>query len=254
MEVFRIFYDHLSPCKLSSNLQMKMMECRQHFNSEHKLDKMATMKTWGLASFQGYIASCITLHPSNMIEYNIPTSERATILFSHTSMEDIPMEEVSDQNLRFPWETAPQKKDLSEVYSATWNTVFAHVNRNKPPRNLGDCRIVYSSYCASQILQQYELEDLEAVRALLGDWVRSIARLDPEQGAILGETIGIESLNRQDFVDAANSIIVARSTMDVGTEPSQCFLEYCQIPDCSEPLLWTDNLYKACCSGGHVWS
>ncbi|MCJ1249290.1 hypothetical protein MMC30_006513 [Trapelia coarctata] len=253
MEVFRIFYDHLSPCKESSNLQMKLSECRQQFMSEHKLNKMATMKTWGLASFQSYIASCITLHPSNMIEYNIPTSEKATIVFSHVSMEDVPMEQFNDQNLRFPWEMAPQIKHLSEVYSATWDTVFVHVNRKQPPKNFWNCRIVYSSYCASRIWRQYEPEDLEAVRALLGTWARSIARLNLGQGAILDGTIGIESLNRQEFVEAANSIIRARSTVDVGTS-SQFLLEYCQIAGCFEPLLWTEDLYKTRCDDGHVWN
>lgn len=253
MEVSRIFFDHLSPCKGSSNLQMKMSECRQHFMSEHKLDKLATMKTWGLASFRSYIASCITLHPSNMIEYNIPTSEKASVVFSRASMEDVPMEQINDQDLHFPWETAPQVKRLSEVYSATWDTVFAHVNRKQPPKNLWNCRIVYSSYCASRIWRQYEPEDLEAVRALLSTWALSIARLDPGQGAILNETIGIESLDRQEFVEAANSIVRARGTVDEGTR-SQFLLECCQIPGCFEPLLWTESIYKARCGEGHVWS
>lgn len=249
-----IFYDHLSPCEQSSKLQMRMSECRQQFMLEHKIANMATMKTWGLTVFGSYIATCISIHPSNMIEYNIPTSERAIIVFSHASQEDASLERVDDVNLRFPWEAESLIKDLSKVYAATWKTVLTRVNAQKPPRNLWNCRIVYSYYCASRIWRQYHREDLESVRAMLGTWARSAARMDLAQGSILEETIGIDSLSREGFVEAANSIIRAKSTMDVGILSSQCLLEYCQISECFEPILWTDNLYKARCDAGHVWS
>lgn len=247
-------YDRLSPCEQSFNLQLRMSECRQQFMSEHKLDKIPTMKTWGLAVFQSYVATCISTHPSNMIEYNIPTSERATIVFSHASQEDCPMERINDRDLHFPWEAEPQIKDISQVYSATWDTIFAHLNRNTPPKDLRDCRIVYSTYCASRIWRQSEPEDLESVKAVLHIWARSIAELDPEQGAILAETIDIDCLSPDEFIEAANSISRARSAMAMGASSSQHLLDYCEIPECSEPLLWTDNLYKARCAGGHIWS
>jgi len=263
MEMFRferlrnadgVFYDHLSPCKHSSNLQLRLSECRQQFMSEHKLDKMAIVKTWGLAVFQSYIATCISTHPSNMIEYNISTSERAAIVFSHASLEDCIMDQTYDRNLRFPWEAEPQTKDISKVYSAIWDTVFAHLSSNRPQKNLWNCRIVYSTYCASRIWRQYEPDDQESVRAVLHTWAHLAAEKDPEQGAILAETIDIEVSRPEEFVEAANSIIRARSVMDVEASSSQRLLDHCEISECSESLLWTDNSYKARCGGGHLWS
>lgn len=250
-----IFYDHFSPCKQSSNLQLRLSECRQQYMSENKLDKLATMKTWGLAVFQSNIATCISMHPSNMIEYNIPTSERATVVFSHASLEDCLLDRINnDRSLRFPWEADPQTKDISKVYSGTWDTVFAVLSSKRPPKDLRNCRIVYSTYCASRIWRQYEPDDLEFVKNILHAWVRSITEQDPEQGAILAETIDIEVLIPNEFVEAANSIISARSVVDTEASPSLRLLDRCEIFECSEPLLWTDHLYKARCGGGHLWS
>ena len=73
-----------------SNLKKKMDRCRRDFAIDKKLGHLTSMKTWGLASHNDILASIISLHPSEMVEYTTTAQERSTIVFSYASLEDTP--------------------------------------------------------------------------------------------------------------------------------------------------------------------
>jgi Transcription factor IIIC subunit delta N-term len=64
------------------NLDKKIEEARIEFDSNHSLDGNSRVLKWGFASSDSQDAACITLHPSDMVEYTIASMEKCTLLFA----------------------------------------------------------------------------------------------------------------------------------------------------------------------------
>lgn len=52
------------------------------FDSAHTLDGNSVVRKWGFASSGIQDAACITIHPSDMVEYTTGSMERCTLLFA----------------------------------------------------------------------------------------------------------------------------------------------------------------------------
>jgi Transcription factor IIIC subunit delta N-term len=63
-------------------LEKKIEEARTEFDTAHGLYGNSITRKWGYASSKNQDAVCITLHPSDMVEYTTASMERSTILFA----------------------------------------------------------------------------------------------------------------------------------------------------------------------------
>ena len=215
---------------------------------------MTTIKTWGISSFGQYVASCITLHPSDRVEYNVPSLERSFIIFSHVSAEDGTESQTGDADLYFPWETPPRLKELSIVHGEIWSNIYRRLEACTIHTSLLSYRILYASYCASLMWQGFDRKRLEQVKSALRPFSLSDKEMCLEHEVKADKTFVAEPSDGQQSAEAVNAIVQHRSEAEFDTPSAQCLLEYCQIPECSKPLFWTSNLYRARCNAGHLWS
>ena len=63
-------------------LKKIIMDARKEFDSNHSLDGNSIVREWGFASSDAHYAACITLHPSDMVEYTTASLEKCTVLFA----------------------------------------------------------------------------------------------------------------------------------------------------------------------------
>lgn len=64
------------------DLRKKMEEARMEFDSKHSLGGNSIIREWGFASSDTHHAACITIHPSDMVEYTTASLERCTLVFA----------------------------------------------------------------------------------------------------------------------------------------------------------------------------
>lgn len=58
-----------------------MERYRQRYNIQYELGDMTVARTWGLASFRGWLAVAFTMHPGDVLEYTIRAEENTVVLF-----------------------------------------------------------------------------------------------------------------------------------------------------------------------------
>ena len=236
------------PCKvavLSPALHLRIVDCQKSFSEEHKITSRT--KEWGsTSSFKnGYTAVCITLHPANLVEYTIPSAERAIILFDH------PVEDT-DRNAysKFPWERKPLCIQPATAHYNVWRKI-QDISFHKHTRSLMDSRLVYLAFCASLLWKKYiGSEDVEQAKASLR-LIQETASFEQELNS-LADLSGT-ALDPKTSLETLNTLIQKRSTIEVDQPPTQRLLEYCRISGCNELLLW-NGLSRARCKRGHTWS
>ena len=242
------------------NLQMRRSDCRLQFAKEHNLGKMTSIKTWGLANLGAYIAACVTVHPSTMVEYSMPSAERSTILFGHASSlkdertdEDKDNDEYEDEKLFFPWESGPKLRDPLAAHAAPWSMILGAITGPVLCHSILSCRLLYSSFCIRLMLGIGESTMRAPMIAALDTLAKSLkTSLSTEIESL--DSFEIVSRDQEKIVEVVNSFVRTRSLLEAEIPINQRLLEYCQISECSKPLLYTSNIYKTRCSVGHIWS
>ncbi|MCJ1404488.1 hypothetical protein MMC11_007714 [Xylographa trunciseda] len=218
------------------NLEKRQSECREQFAAEHNLGKMTSIKTWGLASLGAYIAACVTIHPSAMVEYSMSSSEKSTIIFGHAAtLREKRKGEDEDEKLVFPWELEPRLRDPPSAHATPWSMI------------LGDTT---SATLCRRVVEH-------AMKAPIITVLETLARSMKTNLHIEIESLGspeIASGDHAKIVELVNSFVKLRSVSEAETSSNQRLLEYCKIPECSRPLFCTSSMYKVRCSIGHIWN
>ncbi|MCJ1284681.1 hypothetical protein MMC26_004017 [Xylographa opegraphella] len=218
------------------NLQMRQSDFRLQFAKEHNLGRMTTIKTWGLASLGAYIAACVTVHPSTMVEYSMASTERSTILFGHASSlrdqgkdknenENEDEDEDEDENLFFPWESEPQLRDSLAAHAAPWSMILGGTTSPVLSRSILSCRLLYSSFCVRLMLGSVEHTTKALIIAALRSLEKSLnTSLATEIESL--DSIEIASGEFMKIVDQVNSFVKTRSTLEAEIPANQRLLEY----------------------------
>ncbi|EZF36159.1 hypothetical protein H101_00346 [Trichophyton interdigitale H6] len=68
-------------------LRRNVEDFRDRFDLDYDLGGMSTARTWGLCSHRGWIATCATFHPTDMVQHTTSSQERTTIFFAPPSLE-----------------------------------------------------------------------------------------------------------------------------------------------------------------------
>ena len=130
----------LSPPTRSASIEVQVREQKRIYGAEHRLGLHVLSRTWGLASFQGLSALCITLHPSRSIEYSTATEEFAKVIFDSSN----PKQD------KFPWQN-PTKVDDSTGRQTILSTILNVTTLEIYDLSSFDLKIIYSAICASML-------------------------------------------------------------------------------------------------------
>ena len=221
---------------------------------EHNLGQMTSIKTWGIASLGAYIAACVTVHPSAMVEYSMPSLEKSTIIFGHAAtLGKESFDQVEDENLTFPWESETQLRAPPLAHAGPWSMILRDATSPVLYCSILSCRLLYSSFCVRLMLGATEDMMKGLTIAALHTLARSLNTSFCQEIECL-ESAELASSDRTRIVEMINSIVRLRSVSETETPSVHRLLEYCQIPECSSPLFYTSNIYRARCSMGHIWS
>ncbi|ORX94757.1 transcription factor IIIC subunit delta N-term-domain-containing protein [Clohesyomyces aquaticus] len=119
--------DRLSPAS-EPYWQSQLQESQAYFSANFDLAGTANPKTWGLSAspLGDFVASCFTMHPTDMIEYHTVSERRGTIAVSHLSSSSseliIPTGDVSTEGVLFTikkwWENNIEDDDEAEEAKA----------------------------------------------------------------------------------------------------------------------------------------
>ncbi|KAL9599435.1 MAG: hypothetical protein Q9219_003872 [cf. Caloplaca sp. 3 TL-2023] len=98
-----------------SPLTSQIQSLHEDFDRNHNLNTSSIAKTWGLASWGPYMASCVSYHPGDMIEYTLTSGERCHIFFNLVDEAGIAVEDAT-----FPWQDMgyPEyERDRREIHA-----------------------------------------------------------------------------------------------------------------------------------------
>jgi hypothetical protein len=244
--------EYLSRFGHPGNLCKQIAESARRFSSESQLYDRVTVKNWGLASFRGYVAACITLHPSEMIEYNMAVMEKSTLVFSHYTLESASATKKSEVELQFPWEKQQQSKDHFVIYASIFDTIHQYLDINGPPTDLLSRRTVFFHCCANHVKARYDQLAMEAMITAVGYEAHFLSTIEGTSEDLQGTGSSTDTNNTQQSVKALNAVLLSNWSTNSFGSGAQRLLECCEI--CKEPILWTVILHKARCVSGHIWS
>lgn len=220
-----------------------MLQKRDKFDRREELGGLSNIKTWGLASYDGYLAACITLHPGDMAEYYIPSQERATVVFSTHGLS-----EPSRKRDFFPWETETKLGEIAATQTAILDTVLAYEQReNIVPSALSN-KIIYAAIIASTLVWDTAKHE----RLLLAE--SAARRLSRTCEIDLSPEINCLNLllsGSQDFSSTraqVKQVTGCRSEVELSSPVLRQLLDICTF--CEKAISW-ESLTDATCVTGH---
>lgn len=247
-------YESLPP----STLERRMIKVRDRFDRQEEFGGLSIMKTWGLATFGGYIAACITLHPGDMPEYLIPSHERSTIVFSTHGLSD-----SSSKREFFSWEvrTNVKSENVTMTQSAILDTIFIYEQfEGLKPSTLSN-KIIYAAIMASTLLwasagpERLQLAKSAAERLSKStevdlspeiEYLDFLLSDDDTQDGNLNSSAAKATLSQQ--ATRRRSETLSSSSSSPATSP---LFDTCTV--CEKHIRWT-SLLNTTCMAGHPYS
>ncbi|KAL8942935.1 MAG: hypothetical protein Q9211_001185 [Gyalolechia sp. 1 TL-2023] len=125
-----------------SDYQLRMLQ--KEFDQHHDLGGVSIAKTWGLASWGPYVASCISFHPGDMVEYTLISAERCHIIFGLVDAAGAAVEDAE-----FPWQES--SRSLHQGSSPDVQRKVLTVLTDQRLNDLSDRKVLYGNCCAAMI-------------------------------------------------------------------------------------------------------
>ncbi|KAL5447402.1 hypothetical protein PMIN06_007485 [Paraphaeosphaeria minitans] len=171
----------LGPIPSHPHWREQLWDAQALFSAQHELAGNVRSKVWGLSTspLGDFIASCSTIHPSDMIEYGPPIDRRTSIAISGLRNYDkdakleIPAQDCSAEGLVFTlrkW--AERTGDGSESVPTTIDEVAAqlfglhskfsssHINREEPTSEVPTTDIhALIAYIKNSLLSSFTLKN-----------------------------------------------------------------------------------------------
>lgn len=226
-----------------STLQKQMLRNQRRFDRRNELGGLSLMKTWGLASLDGYIAACITLHPGDMAEYCIPSQERAIIVFSAHGVKD-----YSATLESFPWDVDPIVEDDLETHVSILDSFFKCEQLQRDAWSKFDNKIIYAAVVASMLIW----DEARLKRLLMAE--SALLRLAGSTEVDLAPEITCLKflLKSSPDVELANAKVKeatgSRNKETLSLSSAQHLLDICSF--CAHAISW-ESLTEAFCTAGH---
>ena len=215
---------------------------QKDFDRHHDLGGLSFAKTWGLASWGPYVASCVSFHPGDMVEYTMTSSERCHLIFNLIDTTNITVEDA-----RFPWQEVSvvlhQKNNEETLYSVLTVLIDQHLH------DALDRKVLYSNCCAALLFGDTQTSELaqKAFQRLL-----SSTNISMELELELSLLEASQNLQQSTAskIERLNQIAISRTANMDASHLSELY-DFCSI--CDGVLIW-DSISKASCSAGHEFS
>ncbi|KKA20249.1 Uncharacterized protein T310_5712 [Rasamsonia emersonii CBS 393.64] len=235
-----------SPCStlqegqiLHPEWKKQVEDFRERFDIDRDLGGLAVARTWGLATYRGWIVAAFTMHPGDMVEYTTAAEERTTLVFS-AAAPDI---SATDGPL-------PEMPNLTEEHfrkqrEGILRFILSHAaSEEKGLRNISidlrSAKLVYAA-AACSIVEHRNEELLSLAR-------QALERLSTSCGGTdLSDEIS--KCSPTAFVDSAPTI-ASKSADVLLNGPGGRIFEKCEI--CGSGIEWY-SVPEAQCTAGHLF-
>ncbi|KAJ5593819.1 uncharacterized protein N7459_000027 [Penicillium hispanicum] len=203
-------------------------DLREQFDLDRDLGGEVVARIWGLASYRGITAVLFTRHPTDMIEYQVTSGERAVIGFAS---------EETDQRLdvRSLFEpTVRQDQNSTRVQRQAVISYLLSGDKENLENDMENQKLIYSAACCALVDGQSESVRNQARQAL--------ERLAAMTGADLSDELANFS-NESPTIPAKSNGQFA--------QPGAHLFEWCEI--CDAGIEWF-SAKEAQCANGHLFS
>ena len=221
-----------------SALHTQASTLQKEFDRDHDLGGLSVTKTWGLASWGPYTASCITMHPSDMVEYSLISEQRCHILF----VKEGASEDLEDDTI-FPWQDSS-----SDVHPQTGSTVLEKVlsvlDKTASQHRAAGTRITYNVCCAAMTCST--IPQWHLVEGLLR-YLSTLNGISCEAELGLLHSIRDSQMSMSERIERMNDIARARMEQHEFFMPNLLY-NSCSI--CNQLIAWR-SLDEAYCMSGH---
>jgi hypothetical protein len=146
----------------TTSFQAQIDDQKGRHDTQNAFGGNVTTQSWGTASFDDLVATCISLRPTNSIEFLDPSDGSAVILFEHG--KDTGHNHNPD---KFPWQFS-SKVDQSEAYKAILDCILdGQLLRSLDLSNF-DFKIIYAAICAAVLADDAQRQQrLQAAESLM---------------------------------------------------------------------------------------
>lgn len=221
-----------------SALHTQALTLQKEFDRHHDLGGLSFTKTWGLASWGPYTASCITVHPGDMVEYSLISEQRCHILFVKEGIsEDL------EEDTIFPWQ------DLSsdihrQTDAAVFDKVLSVLDKTATRHRTAGTRIIYNVCCAAMTCS--DMQQWHLVERLLR-YLSTLNGISYEAELVLLHSIRDSQISTPECAEGLNDIARARIEQHDYFMPNLLY-NFCSI--CTQMIVWR-SLNEAHCISGH---
>ena len=236
----------------------------RRFSNKHGLEGKVATRLWGFCDSRDLVATSISVHPSEQIEYTPPAKERSYLLFAADALE---------QARNFPWETENHHNDLLQAHLKPWELLLNFLRQlstaEDTERHLKEAEpatestqaiedgVGQSNGSPERWILSTEMPDREfvftslcAVLLLRPEWLSGLSlknhikiRLDKTMNGVLDLANQLEGGLQEAAMERLNDLVDACRHEATTTRSTTC-----QI--CDEVLLWK-SIYAARCKTGH---
>ncbi|KAL8718924.1 MAG: hypothetical protein Q9225_004006 [Loekoesia sp. 1 TL-2023] len=209
---------------------------QKDFDRHYDLGGLSFAKTWGLASWGLYVASCVTFHPGDMVEYTLTSGERCHIIF-----DVIDTNGTSPEDASFPWqETSPS---MHQENSQELHHRILTILTDQQLYNVSDYKILYCNCCAA--ILSGNMQNLELVEKAFQQLVTSTG-INLELEFSLLETARDLRLSMMACIERLNEIAPSRISQEDHPHWHELY-DFCSI--CDRIVVWTGTTEASCIAG-----
>ena len=207
------------------------------------------LRSWGVASLNDLVATCITVHPTKMIDYTAPFEGNSTIIFD-TSDGD-----KSAKNT-FPWQSSVEI-DIANTQKSILDTMVDQIPQRTLTTNSLDLKIAYTAFCGALLLSDekclYRSQMLQAAMEIL-----EVIERHASTDLLLERQALLSVKNNHQLSDKELSKIIRQMTLargqdesNIGIPEEKNLLDVCPFCPESQRAIPFDNFTEAYCQQRH---
>ena len=228
-----------------STLHKQALQLRVRYDRENDYGGLTTIKFWGTATYKDYAAICVTLHPGDLVDYLLPSEERATLLFSVCGTNSLDMKLET-----FEWEIDSETGETESTHTAVLDVIFKLERQSNIELGGLSNRIIYGAACASMLLWDSERpQRLSLAKNVLERLERRFnIDLSSEINAC-SHLLRASGIRGEEAIVLVGEATAVRSNKDLNS--ASRVYGVCSI--CAHAVTW-QSLSDATCIHGHYFS
>ena len=236
------------PPMITPLMKSQMATEKVKYGLKSNIGSDVELRTWGTASLNDLVATCITLHPTKMIEYTSPFEGNSTIIFDTNNADD----NAKDM---FPWQSSVEV-DIANTQKSILETMVDQISQRTLTTNTLDLKIAYTAFCGALLLSDenclYRPQMLQAAMEIL-DVIERHVGID----LLLERQALLSVQNNHQLSDQELSKIVRQMTLARGQNesnignPGKDLLDVCPFCEESQRFIPFDDFIKAYCQQRH---